>query len=155
MKIMFETENPVEAAKFLDIWLQVEQRRVEADPAPETILPEEPEPVFEEPEVVPEEKPEPKRKNQRRMPVVKEVPPELVDTSITPEPLPEIEIPEEPEPTATTELTIDDVRKAVDALNSRKGLGAARDAVMQFGANRISDVDPSQYAALIAHCGAV
>ena len=50
-----------------------------------------------------------------------------------------------PESTAEPELTIDDVRRVVAPLGPVKG----RELLAEFGAKRLSDVDPADYSALI------
>lgn len=50
-----------------------------------------------------------------------------------------------PESTTEPELTIDDVRRVVAPLGPVKG----RELLAEFGAKRLSDVDPADYSALI------
>jgi hypothetical protein len=62
--------------------------------------------------------------------------------------------PPAPEPAggAAPSVTIDDARKALSDLNTAKGLDVARAALIHFGANRISELAPENYAGFVAHC---
>lgn len=63
-------------------------------------------------------------------------------------------VPSDPvvEPSAGGTVTIDAVRNALAAVNSAKGLEAARAVLKEFDAGRISGVKESDYPAFIARC---
>jgi hypothetical protein len=55
---------------------------------------------------------------------------------------------------AETAFTTDDLRKALAAVNEKKGLAFARELLVKFGAGRVSEVKEDQYAEVIAACKA-
>jgi hypothetical protein len=52
----------------------------------------------------------------------------------------------------TAEVTIEQVKQALLDLSNTKGRQAALDVLAKFGASKAKDVDPKNYAALIAEC---
>lgn len=61
---------------------------------------------------------------------------------------------EAPAAASDKKYTLDDARQALSRLNDDKGLDAVRVLLAEFGANRISEVDPAKLGELVARCPA-
>ncbi len=144
MIVSFEFSTPQEAHKKLAIVAEtfgysLTSKKGEVDPAQLSF------PIDEEVTT----KPKPSRKVKPKLEV-----PQTIEVVRPPEVVIPIEV-VVPTPIEVTPPTKEEATKALGLVNSTKGLAAAREVLLKFGGQRISEIKPEDYAALIEACQAL